>query len=474
MMSSASSAVVRGRVSADGRLIAADPSLLAIQAEAGGAPEGPLAVPALAQLVRVARRLGVTIARPVVIGGAERDLSLWVRLKPGADGVDITIINQQEGEPARAADPDPRVLDVQAELMRDGWTWQVDRQLRFHVVSGSGQDPGHPLPEIGAALPAYFRLTEELGDEAAGSADPLPMLTAMASSRPFAGQRAVLRADASMVYRLAGLPLFDAGGNLAGYRGKARLVEGHRPAPSHRAEDMASPQPAAYSPAFSRKLDNALRQPLGRIIANANTISGQLQGPLRADYASYAADIAAAGRHLLELVDDLSDLQAIERPDFSAAREEVDLADLARRAAGLLKVRAAERNIAIEPPVLGERAVAVAEYRRVLQILVNLIGNAVRYSPDGSHVWVRVDEDAGADTVSAIVADQGRGIAPEDQERIFARFERLVPEDNLGSGLGLYISRRLARAMGGEITVESALGQGARFTLTLPRWRAPS
>src|SRR3546814_16760303 len=90
---------------------------------------------------------------------------------------------------------------------------------------------------------------------------------------------------------------------------------------------------------FGQRLDRALRQPLGRIIANADTISGQLQGQLRRDYANYASDIAAAGRHLMELVDDLADLQAIERPDFNPVMEDLDLADIARRAAGLLADR---------------------------------------------------------------------------------------------------------------------------------------
>lgn len=102
----------------------------------------------------------------------------------------------------------------------------------------------------------------------------------------------------------------------------------------------------------------------------------------------------------------------------------------------------------------------------MLQILVNLIGNAVRYSPPGAMVRVRVE--SGGDKAIITVADEGKGIAPEDQERIFGKFERVDPGEPGGTGLGLYIARRLARAMAGDITVDSAAGQGARFTLTLP------
>ena len=98
--------------------------------------------------------------------------------------------------------------------------------------------------------------------------------------------------------------------------------------------------------------------------------------------------------------------------------------------------------------------------------MVNLIGNAVRYSPEGGVVSVTVTRTGSM--AEAVVADQGKGIAPQDQERIFEKFERVDPSEVGGNGLGLYIARRLARAMGGDLTVESTPGDGARFTLTLP------
>src|SRR3546814_4317679 len=102
-------------------------------------------------------------------------------------------------------------------------------------------------------------------------------------------------------------------GTLVGYRGKAAAIAARAPRDAQRRGEQQS----AYAHMFGQRLDRALRQPLGRIIANADTISGQLQGPLRRDYANYASDIAAAGRHLMELVDDLADLQAIDRHDFN-------------------------------------------------------------------------------------------------------------------------------------------------------------
>src|SRR3546814_10644489 len=97
--------------------------------------------------------------------------------------------------------------------------------------------------------------------------------------------------------------MFAATGTLVGYRVKAAAIAARAPRDAQRRGEQQS----AYAHMFGQRLDRALRQPLGRIIANADTISGQLQGPLRRDYANYASDIAAAGRHLMELVDDLAD-----------------------------------------------------------------------------------------------------------------------------------------------------------------------
>ncbi|NJO14039.1 MAG: HAMP domain-containing histidine kinase, partial [Rhizobiales bacterium] len=214
------------------------------------------------------------------------------------------------------------------------------------------------------------------------------------------------------------------------------------------------------------RVDGAMRRPISRIIANAETIASQLDGPIRSDYNRYARDIALAGRHLMDLVDDLADLQAVERPGFAVAQEAVDLAEIGRRAAGLLSLKARDRTIAITPPDNDDRVIVTGEFRRVLQILLNLIGNAIAYSPVDSQVWVCVGTDGYDGWI--VVADQGEGIAPEAQARIFNKFERLGRSDAAGSGLGLYISQRLANAMNGSISLDSAKGQGARFTLRLP------
>jgi signal transduction histidine kinase len=232
------------------------------------------------------------------------------------------------------------------------------------------------------------------------------------------------------------------------------------------AEPPADDTPLARQRIVGRDVAPVLRQPIARIIANAETIRSRLAGPLAEEYATYAADIAAAGQHLLALVEDLTDLEVVEAQDFSTAPDRIDLADVARQAAGILGVRARDKGITLDPPKPGESLPALAEFRRVLQVLINLVTNAIRYSPAGSQVWLRLEERDGRACVT--VADQGPGLSAEDQARVFEKFERLGRSGDGGSGLGLYISRRLARAMGGDLTIESAPGQGARFTLEVP------
>jgi signal transduction histidine kinase len=447
--------VIRGRVDGEGRLIEADTRLAALHRAAGGEAGGPLAVPQIAALARLAHRLGITISRAALAAEGETDLDLWVRAEPEAESVSLAITGWTE-RPARGHAPAPEA-ERQADFLRASadWMWETDAALRLTAVSpaaaaASGRTAASLL---GAPLTRLFSLEEDREGE-------LPLLAGLAEQRRFSGQRAELRGGRGGHYRLDGLPLIDGGGRFAGFRGSATTISSAPAAPAR------SPLQEPESGAFGERLDKALRAPLAHIITSAETIGTQPEGPLRTDYAGYANDIAAAGRHLLALVDDLVDLQAIERPEFRAEEEEIDLADVARRAAGLLAVRAAERQVKIDGPAPSEALPATGEFKRALQIVMNLLTNAIRYSPEGAMVWVRTDREG--DLGALIIADQGKGIAPEDQPRIFEKFERVDPTEPGGTGLGLYIARRLARAMGGDIAVDSAPGQGARFTFTLP------
>lgn len=443
-----------GRIARDGRLLDAEPRLSDLNSRAGGKQGEPLAVPQIASIARLALRLGIAISRNIVAADGEDDIDLWVRAEPDADGVRLEVSGWRPRAAWRAVEDERREDDF---LRSDAdWVWECDSAMRLtHLSIEAGARYGFDAGKmLGQPLTLLFAL--EADDEGA-----LPILSAAAEQGRFEGQVAELRGTGRRV-RLSASPRVDAQTRFAGFTGAAEMIDPAEDATTH---PPAAPE-AVFTSEFGQRLDRALRKPLSRIIANADSISAQLDGPLRADYADYAGDIANAGRHLLTLVDDLADLTAVERDDFEVEAEPIDLADIARRAAGLLAVRASEADVRIDKPKAGETLPATGEFRRVLQIMVNLIGNAVRYSPPGGSVWVRLEREGALGCV--IVADQGKGIATEDQARIFDKFGRVDPAESGGSGLGLYIARRLARAMGGDITVDSAPGQGARFVLTLP------
>lgn len=437
--------ILHARVDPDDRLTESDEVFAALNARAGGKAGQALATPQFATIVRLARRLGILISRGVTIADAADDLDCWIKATPDTNGVALAVSVLRERPAWR-----PAVAGIGMVPPPPGaeWEWEADADLRLVRMTPEvaarldvdlGAVMGQPLSRLFAIEP--------------GSDGTLPILDAMAERADFDGQPATLRPGGARVLLAANVRTDGAGGFVG-------FVGGTFPAP------VAEQAEAPLAGSFNTRLERVLRGPLGRIVANADSINARSDGPLDAHYADYAADIANAGRHLLGLVDDLADLEAIERDDFAVEREPVDLADVARRAAGLLAVRAADGEVTIDRADTEFALPALGEFRRVLQILVNLIGNAVRYSPRGSTVWLRLQRDEGR--AIAIVADQGKGIDVADQARIFEKFERVDPREPGGSGLGLYIARRLARAMGGDLTVDSAPDMGARFILSLP------
>jgi signal transduction histidine kinase len=444
----------QGRVDGAGRLVTADARLAALNARAGGEIGAPLAVPSLAMLAQLARSLKIPVSRVVLAADGSHDVELVVQARPEGEEVALAVggwkVRALRSSWLVAAPPEQ--TNIGSGIA--GWSWGTDASLRVtEAVFAPGDVSAlRGSDVVGQPLTRLVRLIED-------SDGDLPILAALATASSFTGQRAVRRDRPDLEIELAAEARHNTSGAFVGFAGRANAVS---PKPV-----ISEGLPALTEGTdFVDRLGRALRAPLDRIVTRADTISAQADGPLRRDYADYAGDIGSAARHLLALVDDLADLQAVERPDFAIAGELVDLADVARRAAGLLGVRAADKQVRIDRPDADEVLRARGDFRRVLQILVNLLTNAVRYTPPGGMVWLRTEQDG--DTAVIVVADQGKGIAPEDHARVFEKFERVDPSEAGGSGLGLYISRRLARAMGGDITLDSAPGQGARFVLTLP------
>lgn len=437
---------IEGSVSSDGRLIFADDTLQQLHLRAGGTEGGAFAIPGLATLAALTHRLQMRLSRAVRVADESDDIELWVEAAADGDVVKLTILSWRS-VPTKAIMLQDLSRQQEFAVARESSVILFDTALR--LISARG-------PVIGRLTAADFgRAAKDALLKILGQGESTDDLyRAMTEKREFAS---VLSDNIARPTSISGAPRYAAEGMFAGYRCDLTAVE-----------NAVTVEPAAASPLvlFGRQLAPALQQPLGRIIANAETIGSVLNGPIRENYALYAKDIANAARHLIELVDDLGDLEAVERDDFVTAKDLIELGDLARRVAGLLALKAADHGIRIVTPEPTIAINAVAEFRRVLQILLNLVTNAIRYSPDGTEI--EIDVQKSDDFAFLIVSDQGFGIAEENRDRAFEKFERLGRSNDGGSGLGLYISRRLARAMGGDLTIDSAAGGGAKFTLRLP------
>jgi len=224
---------------------------------------------------------------------------------------------------------------------------------------------------------------------------------------------------------------------------------------------------------FLANMSHELRTPLHGILAVSETLLDQIRGPLNERQQKSVRLIDESGRHLLALINDLLDLSKIEAGKLDLHCTPVSVDDVCR--ASLLFVRdvAAKKEIQAEytPALPGVQL--VADEQRLKQMLVNLLSNAVKFTPNGGHVRLGATADPGAGRIHFTVQDDGLGIAPADQTRLFQPFIQIdaqLSRQHEGTGLGLALVKRLAEQHGGTVWLESTgiPGEGCRFTVTLP------
>ena len=217
---------------------------------------------------------------------------------------------------------------------------------------------------------------------------------------------------------------------------------------------------------FLSRMSHELRTPLTAILGFGQLLEMGRLTP--AQQAESVDNILKAGRHLLRLIDDSVDIAGIEEGRISFSLEPVQISDVMREALDLIRPAAERRGIAITAVSEHDDCYLMADRQRLVQVFRNLLSNAVKYNREDGMVRVSCGQAEGCLTVQ--VADTGPGIAPEKRDRIFTPFERLGAEKSgvEGTGLGLALSLELVEAMGGTMTLQSALGRGSTFSVTLP------
>jgi len=219
---------------------------------------------------------------------------------------------------------------------------------------------------------------------------------------------------------------------------------------------------------FLANMSHELRTPLNAIIGFSEVLTARMFGELNEKQDEYLQDIFASGQHLLSLINDILDLSKIEAGRMELDPADFDLPGAIDNALTLVRERAGRRGIALGQTIDERVGTVRGDERKVKQVLLNLLSNALKFTPEGGRIDVRATVNDGQVEVS--VADTGVGIAPEDQEAVFEEFRQVGTADKKveGTGLGLALSRKFIELHGGRIWVESQLGQGSTFTFTLP------
>lgn len=321
---------ITAEVAADGQLLRADLPLLRLHLQAGGREGGNLAIPQLYALAMLASRLKMRLSRVVRVADDEEDIEMWVDAVADGDVAKLSVISWRNIEPRMMSRDEDGQRDRQIDALDAMSVLLFDSKHRLLRVSGPMPDDldWHQIGQTAGAV-----MQSMLGDNGESVA------AAVLEGRSIDAVGARLRRSGRDIL-LTGGTYLDGAGRAAGYR----LAVAHATTAAAEGQAVSDNHPSR-SILFGRQLAPALRQPLSRIIANAETMGNALQGPIREDYSVYAKDIANAARHLVALVDDLGDLEAVERPDFSVAADNIELGDVARRVAGLLALKADRKSV---------------------------------------------------------------------------------------------------------------------------------
>jgi PAS domain S-box-containing protein len=222
---------------------------------------------------------------------------------------------------------------------------------------------------------------------------------------------------------------------------------------------------------FLANMSHELRTPLNAILGLSESLGEQIAGPLNEKQQKYIATIGESGHHLLSLINDILDLAKIDAGQITLDINKVDIHSVCQASLRMIKQLAQKKNQEVFLEIDEGLGVMWADERRLKQMIVNLLGNAVKFTPENGRLGLEVHGDEEANKISFTVWDRGIGIREEDLARLFQPFVQLdsgLARETTGTGLGLALVAQMARLHGGSITTSSEPENGSRFTIVLP------
>ncbi len=224
---------------------------------------------------------------------------------------------------------------------------------------------------------------------------------------------------------------------------------------------------------FLANMSHELRTPLNAIIGFSDILRHEMFGGIENDrYREYIRDIHVSGIHLLDLINDILDLSKAEAGKIELLEERVDLGEAIESSIKMVRQRADDNNVTLSAHLPADLPKLLADERRLKQILLNLLTNAVKFTPSGGEVRLKVE--IGSDDLVLLIEDEGIGIAPQDLELVmqpFCQIDSALAREQEGTGLGLPLTKRLVELHGAEFALESTLGSGSRAVIRFPRER---
>ena len=228
---------------------------------------------------------------------------------------------------------------------------------------------------------------------------------------------------------------------------------------------------------FLATMSHELRTPLNSILGMTEGLQEQIYGPLNAKQLKCLNTVQNSGTHLLALINDI-DLSKIEAGKLELHQEQISIPQLCQSTVSLIQETASKKKIALTTELSPQVSVVEGDEQRLRQALLNLLSNAVKFTPEQGRVALKVELMNQNADVAFSVLDTGIGIAPENFPNLFEPFTQVDSKLNRqqgGTGLGLSLVKRIAQLHGGDVTVESTVGKGSCFTLTIPyRGTSPS